>query len=266
MTYFNNPNLSMRQHNPLFSRGAGRVVIQIPFDDSIDASNALECFFQMPTQVAAIRSAKVWVQLKSFRTYNSAAASTAATHDHTLLGFSLDSATGSGGTGATGGEAAHTHGNSGNTGNQGATHTHDASSAETQNHTHAYSTATAAGSSHTHTGPSHTHGQSGGGDLVSSPGGVIGITGNGSHTHTISLTSGIFETAASGTISLAVANDGTNYGAAVVTGQSAITGLEIKEQLRSTSTTTDRRIKITATGLMRVQVLLVLDLKVAVLA
>ena len=253
-------NLSMRQHNPLFSRGAGRVVIQIPFDDSIDASNALECFFQMPTQVAAIRSAKVWVQRKSFRTYNSAASATAnTTHTHDVtMPYNSTTTTDTDNTG----EAAHTHGNSGNTGNQSATHTHDASSAETQNHLHAYSTATAAGASHSHP---HSHGPSSEQFIIGTSGSsVVTSSGGTSHAHTITLTSGIFETAASGTVSLAVASDGINYGAAVTSGVNSIDGLEIKEHLRGAAG--DRRIKITATGLMRVQVLLVLDLKVAVLA
>jgi len=76
------------------------------------------------------------------------------------------------------------------------------------------------------------------------------------------LTSGIYETASAGTLSLTVADDGTTYGSALTSGVSSITAYDFTSSLSITAG--DRRIKITGTGLTRVQVLLMLDLIVAV--
>jgi hypothetical protein len=198
-------NLSMGQYNPFITRSAGRIIMQIPFDDSIDGSNAHECFFQMPTRSKAIAEARVWVQQKSFRRYVASLAETStggSTHQHTLGGsggLTTDSANGP------------------------------------DPHTHDYDVPT-----------------------------VTSVdSGSSNHAHSVSLTTGIFETAASGTMSLFVADDGTNYGSALTSGVTSITDQDLKSQL--TKTSGNKRIKITATGLMRVQVLLLLDLRVSVI-
>ena len=196
-----------------YSYARVRNTLQIPFDDSIDASNALECFFQMPTNVDAIRQAKVWVQIKNFRAYEQGAASgggstsSSANVDHQ---HAFNSSVSTGGTTGPG---------------------------STDSHTHSYTDLGAGVTSTNSTSTSHAHSVS-------------------AHTH--SMTYGIFETAASGTLSLFVADDGTTYGSALTTGASSISGLDIRSQL--TKGSGDKRIKITGTGLMRVQVLLLLDL------
>lgn len=256
-----NTSLLMRQHNPLFTRGAGRNLIEISFDDSIDSSFPLECFFQMPSRTQAISTARVWVQSKPFRQYNSAAASGGGTsHSHTTT-FSIQADTDSTTPGTGGSEAAHTH-NPTAMGNQSATHTHSGGAAEAENHLHSQS-ATGAGSTHTHTGAAHSHSAGSGTYFYPIVGGT-GVTTSAAdtaHTHTITLTPGIFESAASGTISLFVADDGASYGSAILSGVSSITNQELKPQL--TKTSGDKRIKITTTGLMRIQVLLLLDLRCA---
>src|SRR2546426_7160573 len=67
------------------SYGQIRNVLQIPFDDSVDSTHSLECFFQMPSNVAFINSIKIWVQRKSFRQYV-AGNSSDGSHTHTLNG------------------------------------------------------------------------------------------------------------------------------------------------------------------------------------
>lgn len=256
-----------RWRSPLFSRQAGRIILEIPFDDSLDggASNYLECFFQMPDGVNAIRSAKVWVQQKPFRTYNSAASSasggttvTSSTTSHVHPQVASSKTTG------TSSDTAHTHSNSGNTGNQGATHTHVESgggttNAETQNHDHAYTTATGSSSA------AHTHTEEGLGAFTD-PETIVGghtHTTNTAHTHTIDLTPGIFESGPTGTFSLQVADDGTNYGASIVTGQTSLTAQPLTGLTRVKG---NKRIKLIATGLQRLQVLIVLDLEVAIMS
>ena len=249
-----------------------RNTLQIPFDDSIDASNPLECFFQMPTNVNAIRQAKVWVQRKAFREYVSAASSAAG--GGTTVTSTTDAQGASPST--SGGDLgiALSHDTLG--GHAHASHAHDFNHAATfddgyATHDHSATVpADAGGTSHTHSGHSdhqhdtlgaHAHATHGAyahshtiGHGHSHAHGVT-LT---DHSHAITLTPGIFETAASGTVSLFVANDGTTYGAAIVSGASSIAAQTLLPQL--TTTTGDKRIKIVATGLMRVQVLLLLDL------
>lgn len=116
-----------------------RNVIQIPFDDSIDSTHALECFFQMPTGTVKVTSAKVWVQRKSFRAYETATASESS-HTHTVT------------------IGTHSHGVSQN--NSGGTTSTD--SGHSHNYTDIYAATTSdAGGSSTPTssgGAGHTHG------------------------------------------------------------------------------------------------------------
>lgn len=189
-----------RWRDPLFSKGAGRLVIQLPFDDSLDSTHDLECFFVMPTAVKGIKSARVWVARKDFRAYETAAASGA--HSHGISASEQFDATGT--------TVVGDHGSHGHT------------------FSDTYST----------------------------------VTDSASHSHGI--TYGIYEQAAAGTLSLYVADDGTNYGSAIIGGVTAINDQSILSQL--TKKAGAKRIKITSTGLCRVQVTLVLDLNIAVFA
>lgn len=244
-----------------------RNIIQIPFDDSLDSTYFLECFFQMPENVKKISKAQVWVQKKPFRMYSSAASSVTSDHAHFLAGINTPStAIPNSGTIITA-DTTHTHTPTA-MGNQGTLHTHttqapDAggtTTTESTNHTHSQS-ATGGGSSHSHGGGGHTHS----GYYVTGDGGEIGITVGGGHTHTINLTAGIFESGGTGDLTLYVSDDGTapGYGAAI-TGPTAsdITATDITSQL--TVAAGDKRLKITASARMRVQVLLLLDLLVGV--
>jgi hypothetical protein len=221
-----------------------RNVIQIPFDDSIDSTHPLECFFQMPTGVVAVKSTKVWVQQKSFRQYSSGASSTSGggsttststTHGHNVNNDGTQYSTGSDSTatgGSTDAQLNHDHTYSGgNTGVNGA-HSHLVNSHwHTHSHSVFFGNVTGLGGSHNHS---------------------VDTT----HNHTITMTPGIFETAATGTLSLKVADDGSTYGAAVVSGVTSITA----QAITLTTTAGDRRIKLETTGLNRVQVLVVMDL------
>ena len=187
------------------------------FDDSIDSTHPLECFFQMPTDTVLVKKAQVWVQRKDFRAYLTAAASGgSSTPTSSSAGASHSHALGVSGA-ATGGPVPPSDG-----------------------HSHIYSsppsTSDSGSASHDHT---------------------VTI---GGHTHTI--TYGIFETAAAGTLSLKVADDGVNYGSALASGGTSITALDITSSL--TTASGDKRIKIEGTGLTRVQVTLLLDLIVTV--
>lgn len=228
------------------SYGEVRNIIQIPFDDSVDSTHPLECFFQMPLNTAKIYSAKIWVQRKSFRQYVQAASSSSSSggsaHTHNQNGFDTTTTDVDGGGGASpsssggrAGQHSHTDPQGGSTGLDTADHTHTIGHGHTVHH-HNYL------------------------DAVNS----VTSNDNPAHTHTIttstSLNPGIFETAASGTLSLFVADDGVTYGAAVVSGLTAISGTDIASLLSLTPG--DRRIRIDGTGLTRVQVLLVLDLLV----
>lgn len=222
----NRENLTFGQYSPFITRGAGRIVVQIPFDDVVDSGSPLECFFQMPPRVRAIRSASVWVQQKSYRIPSSTAS--------TVTGGSIVS----------GGPSATT------TADQVAV-------VSSQQHTHPES---GGGTTGNDTAP---------GFVISIDTDAVGVATDahlhtseiGSHTHALNTT--ISEVAASGTISLFVADDGTNYGSAIISGASDITNQAIKSQL--TKTVGDKRLKITSTGKARVQVLLLLDIRVSVL-
>lgn len=214
-----------------------RNVIQIPWDNIVDSGSALECFFQMPTNTNAIRQAKVWVQQKPYRT-PSTTASTVTGGSITTSGDGAGTSGGPSGTiamsrwSSTSGSLAHTHSDP-----QGGT---TGTSSETLLTDITFDSIAVADSTHAHTNSSlHNH------------------TANiGSHTHALNTTIG--ETAATGTISLFVANDGTTYGSAIVSGASSITAQSITTQL--TTSSGDKRLKITSTGSARVQVLLLLDL------
>lgn len=235
-------SLAFGQYNPLVTREAGRIIMELPFDDSLDSSFPLECFFQMPTATRAIKSAKVWVQRKPFREYSSAAAS------------------GGGGTSGDGGSSTPT--------SSGSAHGHGIAQGNVL---------TDAQANHDHTDPqggntgvngAHQHLVTVGSTTTNndSPAHTHTVTiGNHSHsvgTHTHTLTPGIFESGPTGTLSLYVADDGVNYGSAIVTGASAITA---QDMTGLTDKPGDKRIRLNATGLMRVQVLIVLDLRVSVI-
>lgn len=270
--------------NPLVNRGAGISFQQIPFDDSIDGTYPLECFFQMPKSTLGIKSARVWVQRKPFRTYNSAGAAaatssaaggdganTSMTGTHPGTGSLAHSASGDHtGTHAghgthTGTHAAHssvaddsyrTHDhatgvNSGIT----AAHSHDAHADHVFDHSgwdHANHTLSHSASA-THTLQDHV--------LAHNHGTHDHFPGS-SHSHGVSLTPGIFESGPTGTLSLAVADDGVTYGAALTSGVNAISDFDLLPNL--TKASGDKRLRISGTGLMRVQVLLTLELEMSV--
>ncbi len=226
-----------------------RNVIQIPFDDSIDSTYFLECFFQMPTNVKKISSAQVWVQRKPFRQYSSATASggttvtsSSATHGHNLSNSTGPYSTGSDSSGSsahtTDGQGVHTHldGDGVTTTGVSVAHSHNVNS-----HSHGHSH-TALWPDVTDVSGAHTH------------------TTNTSHTHT--LTPGIFESGPTGNVTLYLADNGSTYGAALGGPSTLLTAVDVTSQL--TTASGDKRLKVTATGLMRVQVLLMLDLLVAV--
>lgn len=214
-------NFALSQYNPLVTRGAGRIILQIPFDDSLDSTNALECFFQMPTQTRAIRAAKVWVQQKPYRTYSSSASTVSGGSINSGVPSATDTAIRFTGTN----QSTHDHG--GTVAVEATTYYDDITT----------EAVTLADDAHTHN---------------------VSITG---HTHALDST--ISETASSGTLSLFVADDGTNYGSAIISGASSIVAQTILAQL--TRTSGDKRIKIVTTGKTRIQVLLLLDLRVAVI-
>ena len=259
-------NLSFAQHNPLFGRGAGRNIIELSFDDSIDATHSLECYFVMPDRTRAVTAANVWVQTKPFRQYV-ASISSETTHTHTMTADIAGSSSVVPTSATTAGSSAHT------TDAQGL-HTHldgDGVTTTGASVTHSHNVNT-----HTHgiglgSGVDHTHNYSAVGAALS---GTVTTTSGSSHTHV--LTTGIFETAASGTIALFVADDGVTYDAThpIATGVAVATGVTKQDILATpsggsatshlTKATGNKRIKITGTALMRVQVLIVLDLKVSV--
>lgn len=211
-----------------------RNVIEIPFDDSLDSSFPLECFFQMPVGTTKVNSAKVWIQQKPFRMYSNAASSTGSGGQHTHAVVTGNDSTGS---------SAHT------TDNQGI-HTHlDGDGVTT----------TGSSTVHSHNVNSHDHAH--GGHFV----GISQDSPTHSHTVTTSLTPGIFESGPSGTFAVQVSDDGTliGYGAAITSGQTSTPagGLSLTGLTKASG---DKRIKITATGLQRVQVLVVLDLLIQV--
>jgi len=204
-------NLSMRAYNPLFARQKGRIIIMLPWEDSLDSSLAFEPFFVMPDAVRSIRKARVWVERKPYRAYETGASSESS-HTHTVT------------------IGSHSH---------GIAYTGQVTS-NVSGHEHAAAVA-------------NSNSNSGGGSSPTSAGGV-------GHTHT--LTYAISETGPSGNVALFVADDGTNYGSAITSGVTSVSDQDITAQLTKSSGA--KRLKITATGLMRVQVLLLLDLSVAV--
>ena len=260
-----------------------RSVQQIPFSDSISPSYPLECFFVMPPGVVSIRSVKVYAQRDEFRRYVSAVSGSAAS------GGGVTSSGGGGGGTSSGGGAqtssgggAHNHalgraqissgGPSTNstsndtptTGAQQSLHTHAGGATEAQNHSHlvthghtmgshthtefASDTLTGQSTDHTHTVVNHTHTTD-----------VHTHNTDTTHNHTITttLTAGIFEESLSGTISLYVANDGTNFAGPVVSGQTTMDGVDVTSYF--TKAPGARRIRIDGTALMRVHVLVVMD-------
>jgi hypothetical protein len=240
-------NLSFAQYNPFFGRGAGRNVLQLSFDDSIDASHPLECYFVMPDRTRAIRSAQVWVQTKPFRQYVSASSSSGSggAHSHAFGQAQTSNIYTTAGPSATMADHSHVDGGGFNT-----TGANPIISNTYNGHTHAHSALSVTGISND--SPAHTH------------------------TITTTLTAGIYETAASGTVALFVADDGVTYDAThpIVSGVAVATGITKQDILATpsggsatshlTKAAGNKRIKITGTALMRVQVLIVLDLKLSV--
>lgn len=218
-----------------------RNVLQIPFDDSIDSTHPLECFFQMPTDTVQVKSAKVWVQRKSFRAYSTTVSS----------GGGSTSGSGGGGTSSSGG--GQTSGDSG---------IHDHGFTQMTPRTSGATTVADHGS-HTHeyfnlddilTQPDHTH-------TVANHNHTTDVHSHSTPAHAHNLTFGIFEQAAAGTLSLYVSDDGSSYGSALISGATSISGTSLTGL---TTTAGDKRIKIEGTGLTRVQVLIELDLIVKV--
>lgn len=227
-----------------------RNVIPFSFDDSIDPTHALDCFFQMPQGVLKIYSAKLWVKPDAFRAYETsstsgggATSSTAAGHSHSLS-YSLISTdlSGTGNSGSTApttdAQGLHNHSDpQGGVTGDSVTHSHNVLG-------------------HTHTGPSHGHTYYAG----------LSTTASDSHSHTTDTTHshgiayGIFtSTAPTGTLSVQVADDGATFGASLASAAS-ITALDIKQFLSLTPG--DRQLRISTAGagaLARVKVLLMLD-------
>src|SRR3990167_8147790 len=157
-----------------------RNVLQIPFDDSVDATHALECFFQMPTNTLAVRRAQVWVERKSFRAYSTAVASGGGSTSGS--GGAQTSTSGGSSTPTSAAGTSHTHSLSGanaSTGTQvnNVNHSHDGGGNQSTDHSHIYvspagqprggeashtHTVTISGHTHdvvdhTHTTPAHAH-------------------------------------------------------------------------------------------------------------
>lgn len=229
-----------------------RNVLPFAFDDSIDTSNALECFFQMPVGVLKIYSAQVWIQQKPFRRYVSSNVAEGS-HTHGLSASGANTSTWN--FPNTNAEASHTH-TVNALGNQGTLHTHTDSgdstitSTESANHSHSNS-GTGAGSSHTHGIIDHWH------DYLT-PGSVT--ASGSSHTHTLS--PGIIESDGTGNLDLYLSDDGTGggYGSALV---SAVTPPIIAQPLtpKLTIASGDKRLKIAQVSGVRcrVQVLIMID-------
>lgn len=273
-----------------------RSVQQIPFDDSIDGTYPLECFFQMPERVVQINDIKIWVQRKPFRRYVSAVSGSSnnAGSNQTSQGGGGTTATSTsgGGGGGTSSENTHSHGLTtagSSTGGSGTLGTSSpAGTTDNQglhNHSDPQGGFTGDAGVHGHNVTAHSHTVSDHGHGYTLPNGT---TNSGLHSHTFSfgghthdvtltnhthtvdtthshtitttLTAGIFEEALSGTVSLYVSDTGlaANYVGPVVSGQTEINGLSIRTYL--TKTKGDKRIRINGTALMRVQVLVFMDL------
>lgn len=234
--------------SPGVATAIARSVQQIPFDDSIDSTYALECFFQMPERVVQINDIKIWVQRKPFRRYVNTVSSAAGggvtssssggsqtpttssggsvltgsfqgDHVHSLLeqgGYTTDSYTGS-----TGGASGNTGSSTPTTGAQQQLHTHAGGATEAQNHTHQVTHDHSlnnhthlAGHFHTYSKPYQT--QNGGNhqhtvDTTHNHSVTIAAhqhTTDTSHNHTLTLNPGIYEEPLSGTISIYASDTG----------------------------------------------------------
>lgn len=264
--------------SPGVATAIARSVQQIPFDDSIDGTYPLECFFQMPTRVVEINDIQVWVKRLPFRRYVQTTSLAGGGSNQTTTG-------GGGVQTSSNADQPHSHpipasgvgtvwdslaspGTSSDTPTTGAQqqlHTHAGGATEAQNHTHQVT--------HAHTVNSHQHSHSAftteptltqtenalhKHDLNTSHNHSVDTT----HNHALDLLSGIFESPLTGTMSLYVADNGVNYGSAVVTGMNEIGSDSGGYSLRSRigRTAGAKRIRINSTALMRVQVLLVMDL------
>lgn len=180
-----------------------RVVVPFSFDDSIDPTHPLDCFFQMPAGVVKLYSAKVWVKPAAFRAYETSSSS--------------------GGTSTSAGGGAHSHTISLALNYVGspipnATSTDSAHSHTLSDHAHGYQSASGstAAADHTHAIADHSHGI------------VYGIYES---------------SASTGTLGLYVANDGVTFGAQVASGASIsadvkayLTTLAGDRQIRVTTT------------------------------
>lgn len=289
--------------SPVLSPGVAteiaRSVQQIPFDDSIDGTYPLECFFQMPPGVVQVRSVKVWVTRKPFRRYVSAVSSSAtggggvtssssggssqtssaATgHSHAIQLSGTSTTTSStglqivaggssaaGSSTATGGttdaQGVHNHSDpqGGATGDAGS-HSHNV------NFSHSHTT----NISHSHTTSETAHGH---GYLTA----FSGTTDSGgSHSHTLDTTHShntdtthnhtITTTLTAGIYEEALTGTVSLYAAndGITFAGPIVTGQTIISGLDITSYFSkapgDRRIRVNGTALMRVQVLLVVDL------
>lgn len=232
-----------------------RNTIEIPWDDSVDATHPLDCFFQIPANTIAVRRAQLWVERKSFRAYETAASSGGSA---TSGASSSDSSASGGGStsaqmgnmvnAATGGATPSTDTTSGlqtastevvghgfhfhGVGNHSHT-VNDHAHIYVGNHDHAISAHTH-GITHTHTTPDHTHG----------------------------ITYGIYEQASTANFSVDAADDGTTYVAVQASTAPPISALDLTSVI--TKAQGDKRVRINATGLARCQVLLLLDLVVGV--
>lgn len=224
-----------------------RAVIPYGFDDSIDPTYPLDCFFQMPAGVLKIYSAKLWVKAAPFRSYATAATASGTTTSSSSAGS--DNPTSAGG--------AHSHAEvngtaSATTGNESADHSHiqtdttPTQGASPAHHTHSYTYQAFVGISND--SPAHTH--------------TVAIAGH-THTtdlaHTHGITYGIYESGAgTGTISVAVADDGVSFGGTLVSGANISTDIKLFLSL----TAGDRQIRVSSSGggtQARVKVLLILD-------
>lgn len=258
-----------------------RSVMQIPFDDSISSAYPLECFFQMPVGTVRVQSVKVWVKRVPFRRYVSAVSASSSGggsnqtsssdtgHSH---GIQLSGApTTSSGTGVEiylgGGSAGTTVASGGSTDAQGQHNHSDPQGGVTGDagiHSHnvnfAHSHSVDYSHGHSVSDPTHTHAYLAAFSGTTDSGGGHSHTLDTTHNHTITttLTAGIFEEALSGTVSLYASNNGSTFAGPIVSGQSVINGVDVTSYF--TKTPGDRKIRVDATALMRVQVLVYMDL------
>lgn len=272
-----------------------RNVIPFSFDDSIDPTHPLDCFFQMPEGVLKVYSAKLFVRADKFRAYETSSTSgggsttsasggsTTSSSESFLLGGADPSSSGGDGAGHT--HDGHTAGSSAHTTDSQALHNHGVSSAVDDSYgSHSHDTgifndrsvahnhggATGDAGTHSHNVNTHTHSQTHSTYQHSHTIGHSHLVPSHSHTnpahqhtvdttHTHGITYGIYESVAStGTLSAKVADDGTNFGAAVASGANITT--DIKDNLSLTAGDRQLRIETAGAGAQaRVKVLLMLD-------